>query len=469
VSSLIEASESLGDETLNGDCDSRIIHFDATQRRKEKMRQMSQDLPQAAEPTPQPAAIPQPAPVRPAVQSKPIASAVPERAAVKPAANGTATLGGYTTPAVSPAVAPAASLSKLSEADLERFLIDFVVEQTGYPPEMVELDADLEADLGIDSIKKAQLFGELAERFAITMDVTDESLSLDDFPTLAHVMRFLQSQSPGTPAVPAPVVPANGSVASVSTKTGNPHANGNGAMHATKPTAAPPTPVSQTLANAELESFLIEFVVEQTGYPPEMVELDADLEADLGIDSIKKAQLFGELAEQFAISVDVTDENLSLDDFPTLRHVMEFLQTSGSKAPAVPSANGTVPAVEPVVRTDAAPIASAPSINSLNGIHRANEPEPEQVSSTLGQEELEAFLVNFVVEQTGYPPEMVEMDADLEADLGIDSIKKAQMMGELAEQFAISVDVTDENLSLDDFPTLRHVCNFLAAPGKAVV
>ncbi len=46
---------------------------------------------------------------------------------------------------------------------------------------------------------------------------------------------------------------------------------------------------------AELESFLINFVVEQTGYPTEVVELDADLEADLGIDSIKKAQLFGEL------------------------------------------------------------------------------------------------------------------------------------------------------------------------------
>ena len=77
------------------------------------------------------------------------------------------------------------------------------------------------------------------------------------------------------------------------------------------------------LAGAELESFLINFVVEQTGYPTEVVELDADLEADLGIDSIKKAQLFGELREYF----DVTpSEDLSLDDFPTLRHVLKFLQ-----------------------------------------------------------------------------------------------------------------------------------------------
>ena len=65
-------------------------------------------------------------------------------------------------------------------ADLEKFLINFVVEQTGYPPEVVELDADLEADLGIDSIKKAQLFGELREYFDVTPSA---DLTLDDFPT----------------------------------------------------------------------------------------------------------------------------------------------------------------------------------------------------------------------------------------------------------------------------------------------
>ncbi len=48
---------------------------------------------------------------------------------------------------------------------IETFLIDFVVEQTGYPAEIIELDWDIEADLGIDSIKKAQLFGELREFF----------------------------------------------------------------------------------------------------------------------------------------------------------------------------------------------------------------------------------------------------------------------------------------------------------------
>jgi acyl carrier protein len=86
------------------------------------------------------------------------------------------------------------------------------------------------------------------------------------------------------------------------------------------------------MGETELERFLIDFVVEHTGYPPEMVELDADLEADLGIDSIRKAQLFGELAEHF--NVHAATGNLSLDDFPTLRHVLGFLKGVPAKAPA---------------------------------------------------------------------------------------------------------------------------------------
>ena len=58
------------------------------------------------------------------------------------------------------------------------------------------------------------------------------------------------------------------------------------------------------------------------------------MEADLGIDSIKKAQLFGELQEYF----DVTpDENLTLDDFPTLRHVVDYLASEQSNESSISS------------------------------------------------------------------------------------------------------------------------------------
>jgi len=117
------------------------------------------------------------------------------------------------------------------------------------------------------------------------------------------------------------------------------------------------------------------------------------------------------------------------------------------------------PSLEPVGSRNghaghAAATAVAPSVATIAPGATATAP-PRAGRSP---EELSAFLVNFVVEQTGYPPEIVELDADLEADLGIDSIKKAQLFGEIGEYFAIPPRA---DLSLDDFPTLRHVLGFL--------
>jgi acyl transferase domain-containing protein/NAD(P)-dependent dehydrogenase (short-subunit alcohol dehydrogenase family) len=272
-------------------------------------------------------------------------------------------------PAPSQNAAPVAMKSNTpKDADLEKFLIHFVVEHTGYPEEVVELDADLEADLGIDSIKKAQLFGELREYFDITPDA---NLTLDDFPTLRHVLSYLRGDAPdGTtttvaqqeqsveqPANPTfstdlddtrqrynandlfnGILDGDASTSAASATIGSAPMFSAPLPSAIDPrqTTSNPTTLSNSAAvldcpaapgkapdSSELESFLIRFVVEHTGYPEEVVELDADLEADLGIDSIKKAQLFGELREYFDITPDA---NLTLDDFPTLRHVLNYLQ-----------------------------------------------------------------------------------------------------------------------------------------------
>jgi acyl transferase domain-containing protein/acyl carrier protein/NAD(P)-dependent dehydrogenase (short-subunit alcohol dehydrogenase family) len=461
-----------------------ILHFDATTRRREKMRAAASGKPAATtRPTAAPVAQREPAPGR-FRQAAPAASVTgngPPKRSPQPAAGSAPTSllnrmeqpsapapeAGRHGPArtssgeasVSPPAAKPAAKFDLDPTELESFLIRFVVEQTGYPPEVVELDADLEADLGIDSIKKAQLFGELQEYFDVT---PTEDLTLDDFPTLRHVVNFLRgipikgeaSETPSTsdsqPAGEAVQV-SEPNVTATGEETGR-HVP---AQTTTK--AGPPAATAQDAK--ELEAFLINFVVEQTGYPPEVVELDADLEADLGIDSIKKAQLFGELQEYF----DVTPtEDLTLDDFPTLRHVVNFLL-------GAPIKGETSAASESQPVDEATPV-SEPNVPTRveeagrHGPARATSREGAPAVSSQNTAELEAFLVNFVVEQTGYPPEVVELDADLEADLGIDSIKKAQLFGELQEYF----DVTPtEDLTLDDFPTLRHVVNFLlGAPIK---
>ncbi|MGW3171824.1 SDR family NAD(P)-dependent oxidoreductase [Streptomyces sp. NPDC001153] len=52
-------------------------------------------------------------------------------------------------------------------ADIERVVLEIISERTGYPVDMIEPDLDLEADLSIDSIKRAEIAGELAKRLGI--------------------------------------------------------------------------------------------------------------------------------------------------------------------------------------------------------------------------------------------------------------------------------------------------------------
>ncbi len=48
--------------------------------------------------------------------------------------------------------------------DLQQLLVQVVAEKTGYPEDVIALDIDLEADLGIDSIKKIEILSALQER-----------------------------------------------------------------------------------------------------------------------------------------------------------------------------------------------------------------------------------------------------------------------------------------------------------------
>ncbi|QDU80791.1 acyl carrier protein [Polystyrenella longa] len=392
-STINPAGSAAGHPQGQGQAQPQIIHFDATIRRKDKMRNkaigtqpnapalnghavaaVQPAMPQAA-----PAPVqPTPAPVQAApapVTAAPMAATPVQPAAPAPQA----------TAAASPAAVDNSNKKKLTIPELEQFLIDFVVEQTGYPAEMVELDADLEADLGIDSIKKAQMFGEIAEQVVLDVEIEmSADMSLDDFPTLRSIIEFITTpkaapaNGTAAPAVAAPVAYASPVAAPVAVAPATPTP--------VQPTPAAPVPVAarpvapaapvpvqpvaaapvmpqpvQTVAPtapaapvtashapamsngaaatstvpkkkltpAELEQFLIDFVVEQTGYPTEMVEMDADLEADLGIDSIKKAQMFGEIAEQVELEKEIElTADMSLDDFPTLRSITEFIQQS---------------------------------------------------------------------------------------------------------------------------------------------
>ncbi|MDR1479266.1 MAG: hypothetical protein LBJ00_10020, partial [Planctomycetaceae bacterium] len=125
----------------------QIIHFDATERRRERLRNDAVTKSIVRKPNVAPTIIP--------AQKTEIINVTEIQPEIKNA----------TQPQITITAQPAKQTetievkSKISADEIETFLINFVIDQTGYPPEVVDLDVDLESDLGIDSIKKAQLFG----------------------------------------------------------------------------------------------------------------------------------------------------------------------------------------------------------------------------------------------------------------------------------------------------------------------
>ena len=106
--------------------------------------------------------------------------------------------------------APAQPTPEVKGDSVKERILALMVEKTGYPKDMLDLDLDLEADLGVDTVKQAEMFAAIREIYNIPRD---ENRKLRDYPTLAHVIRFVYEKRPdlagGTPPPPkAAEIPA---------------------------------------------------------------------------------------------------------------------------------------------------------------------------------------------------------------------------------------------------------------------
>ncbi|MBK9032322.1 MAG: SDR family NAD(P)-dependent oxidoreductase [Myxococcales bacterium] len=88
-----------------------------------------------------------------------------------------------------------------------------------------------------------------------------------------------------------------------------------------------------------------------------------------------------------------------------------------------------------------------------------------------------ALVLEIVSERTGYPPETLGPDLDLEADLSIDSIKRIEIIGELAARLGLQVAGGGDDAMVEELATrktLRALVDWLSdrlgapSPGAAV-
>ncbi len=305
-----------------------------------------------------------------------------------------------------PTPVPAPVASGMNLESLTKEMLSVVAEKTGYPQEMLELEMDMEADLGIDSIKRVEILGTIQEAHPELPELDAEALS--ELRTLQQVVQYIQSQAPTqTTAASASTAPALVAVQATASNT--------------------------AFDISKVKQSMLEVVADKTGYPIEMLELDMDMEADLGIDSIKRVEILGTVQELFPELPELNPEALA--ELRTLAEIIHYMEQS---APA------SVP-----VAVAASPVAVKTA-----------------TASTVDLTNLTQAMLSVVAEKTGYPQEMLELDMDMEADLGIDSIKRVEILGTIQELHPELPELDPEALA--ELRTLAEIVNYMKAQVSGV-
>ena len=172
----------------------------------------------------------------------------------------------------------------------------------------------------------------------------------------------------------------------------------------------------------QIENRMLETVSRLTGYPTEMLGLDMDIESDLGIDSIKRVEILSTLEEQIPNLPAISPEIMG--SLKTLGQIVEYL--------------------------------SATPNSEVSWVSETKEYE----SSAINHQELETRMLETVSRLTGYPTEMLGLDMDIESDLGIDSIKRVEILSTLEEQIPNLPAISPEIMG--SLKTLGQIAEYLA-------
>ncbi|MFT5684687.1 MAG: acyl carrier protein, partial [Myxococcota bacterium] len=178
------------------------------------------------------------------------------------------------------------------------------------PAEMLNMEMQLEGDLGIDSIKRVEILSAMQERAPGLPEV--DAGAMASLQTLGQIADYMGAQLNAT---------------------------------APTPTAAPAAP------SRDLQALLLEVVAEKTGYPAEMLNMEMQLEGDLGIDSIKRVEILSAMQEK-APELPEVDAG-AMASLQTLGQIADYMgaqlgdtAAAAAPAPVVAEAAPTAPAVD---------------------------------------------------------------------------------------------------------------------------
>ena len=259
---------------------------------------------------------------------------------------------------------------------------NMIMEQTGYSLDMLDSDLDLEADLGIDTVKQVEIFGKISSAYSLEVP---EDLKLSELNTIQRIAVFIGQR-----------------------------AAAGGAVYASAEKPARKSDTTGILKKVK------EIIAEQTGYSLDMLDSDLDLEADLGIDTVKQVEIFGKISSGYNLEVP---EDLKLSELNSISRIVQYI--SGKTGTLAGESAGTGEGAMPAADAGAV-------LDKVKGI---------------------------ISEQTGYALDMLDSDLDLEADLGIDTVKQVEIFGKISSGYNLEVP---EDLKLSELNTIRKIAGYIA-------
>ncbi|MGO4617945.1 acyltransferase domain-containing protein [Nocardia sp. 2TAF39] len=225
-----------------------------------------------------------------------------------------------------------------------------------------------------------------------------------------------------------------------------------GVAHGADQTAAPrtalstastfvPPPIPVAAAPVDRGRVLAELAglyAEAVEYPVDVFTEDADLEGDLGIDSLKQTELMSQVAAKFGLP-------LSPDDFRVGEH-------------------GTLSRIADLIVANGGSSASVAAVRAPDGATFDAEPAGSPVVvAPVDRGRVLAELAGLYAEAVEYPVDVFTEDADLEGDLGIDSLKQTELMSQVAAKFGLPLSPDD--FRVGEHGTLSRIADLIVANG----
>ncbi len=172
----------------------------------------------------------------------------------------------------------------------------------------------------------------------------------------------------------------------------------------------------------------------------------------------------GALASATTKFFETMDHFLAVQEQVMLQHLaaLSGSETNGARVQPLDGHSPSASLSDPVDANDVVPAQVATrSARAVKVVPNSAAPLPVDAVGVDNAAGLLAILIEIVVERTGYPADVIGLDADLEADLGIDSIKRVEILTTLRRRVANDAAVDLQQLTTKR--TLNEIIDALAA------